>query len=129
MATREKIKKEIEYLMVCFPNYNPVLEGEMNVVTVFIQKFGKYSDEVFHEAIEDCTNELGRKFAPSTGELMHIIHELPYKGLSPIERYEKERGLRPASEVIQEMGLNDVSEEEQRLRYLEQKRKKESENE
>lgn len=126
MATRQNVKDAIENLMVRFPNYNPVLEGEINVVSVFLEEFGSTPSDTFAEAIHDLGHEDGRKFAPSVGEIIHAIKEIPFKGLTPIERFEKENGIRPAYEVIQELGLNDVTEEEQRQKYLEQMKRKEA---
>jgi hypothetical protein len=129
MATRDDIKKEIEYLMVCFPNYNPVLEGDINVVNIFLEKFGKYPTETFKEAIRDCTDEPGRKFAPSVGEIIHAIKELPFKGMTPSERFEKENGIRPAYEVLQEMGIYDLSDAEQKIKNQKLMQRKDTPNE
>jgi len=99
MATKEDVKKEIEYLMVCFPNFYPVLEGEINIISVFMEKFGDVPSDKLHEAIADCTDEPGRKYAPSIGEIKYCIEQLQYKGLSDFDLEMRRRGLKPMEEV------------------------------
>jgi hypothetical protein len=96
MLSKEDVKKEIERLMVHFPNYNPVLDGDINVVSEFYEEFKDVSPGGFREAIHNLTVEPGRKFAPSTGEIKHAINELKYKGISDVERELTRRGIKTA---------------------------------
>jgi hypothetical protein len=116
MPDREVIIKEIERLMVHFPNYHPVLEGDVNVVSEFFETFKAVPAGAFREALHDLTVQPNRKFAPSTGEIFHALSELKYKGMSNIERMAYDMGIRPASEVIAELGIGNITDEEQKAK-------------
>jgi len=125
MLTKEDIKREIAHLVVCFPNYDPVMEGDINIFTVWQECFAGVPAETFHQAVVDCANEPGRKFAPSIGEIIHAIKEIPFKGMTPTERFEKEQGIRPAYEVLREMGIYDLDDAAQRIKNQEMMKRKE----
>jgi hypothetical protein len=105
------------------------MEGDINIFTVWQECFAGVPAETFHQAVVDCANEPGRKFAPSIGEIIHAIKEIPFKGMTPTERFEKEQGIRPAYEVLREMGIYDQDDEEQKIKYQEIKARKELHNE
>ena len=125
MTTREEIKKGIRHMIICFPNYEPVLDGSPNVVDVFFETFEKYPADAFQEGIVDACKEPNRKFAPSVGEIIHAIKEIPFKGMSASDRFDKENGLRPIHEVLREMGIYDQDDEVQRQKYLKSQAEKE----
>jgi len=125
MLTKEDIKREIAHLVVCFPNYDPVMEGDINIFTVWQECFSDVPAETFHQAVLDCSQEPGRKFAPSVGEIIHAIKEIPFKGMTPLERYEKVNNIRPAYEVLREMGIYDLDDAAQKLKYEKSQKDKE----
>ena len=125
MLTKEDIKREIAHLVVCFPNYDPVMEGDINIFTVWQECFAGVPAETFHQAVLDCSQESGRKFAPSVGEIIHAIKEIPFKGMTPLERYEKVNNIRPAYEVLREMGIYDLDDAAQRIKNQEMMKRKE----
>ena len=125
MLTKEDIKREIAHLVVCFPNYDPVMEGDINIFTVWQECFAGVPAETFHQAVLDCSQEPGRKFAPSVGEIIHAIKEIPFKGMTPLERYEKVNNIRPAYEVLREMCIYDLDDAAQRIKNQEMMKRKE----
>ena len=125
MLKKDDIKKEITYLIICFPTYEPVMEGDANVFTVWQECFANIPADTLHEAVQDCTLEPNRKFAPSVGEIIHAIKEIPFKGMSASDRFDKENGLRPIHEVLREMGIYDQDDEVQRQKYLKSQAEKE----
>jgi len=116
MPDKDVIIKEIERLMIHFPNYHPVLEGDVNVVSEFYEVFKGVSAGAFREALHDLTIQPNRKFAPSTGEIFHALSELKYKGKSEIDREIMARGIKTMSEVNKEMGWDKLSDEEQKIK-------------
>jgi hypothetical protein len=129
MATRDDIKLEVSYMILAFPNYNPDLSSTPNVVDVLFGSLAKYPAGDIHQAVIDCTEQEDRKFAPTIGEIIHAIKELPFKGMTPSERFEKENGIRPAYEVLQEMGIYDLSDAEQKIKNQKLMQGKETHNE
>ena len=123
MASKEQIKKEVERLIANFPSYDPVLEGEINIVSELMEKLGGVSDEDLHKALYNLTVVPGNKFAPSTSEIIHAINELKYEGMSNTDRMVFDMGIRPASETIAELGLDKTISEEQRIKNVEMMRK------
>jgi hypothetical protein len=127
MTTREEIKKEVEYLIVSFPSYNPVLDGEINVISVFLEKFSNIPTKDFHQAIQDLVDEEGRKYAPSIGEIKHAIKELPYKGMTPGQREDVISGLKPMSEALREVlpdyDMTDEDALQRNLKWMEKEQK------
>jgi hypothetical protein len=69
MITRNDIKNLIAYIMMAFPNYNPVLDGEINAVDVYLDLLGDFPLETLKTAVRACCAESDRKFAPSAGEI------------------------------------------------------------
>jgi hypothetical protein len=127
MPDREVIIKEIERLMVHFPNYHPVLEGDINVVNEFFEVFKGVSAGAFREALHDLTVEPGRKFVPSTGEIKHAINELKYKGMTPGQREDAINGLKPMSEALREVlpdyDMTDEDALQRNLKWMEKEQK------
>jgi len=116
MPDREVIIKEIERLMVHFPNYHPILEGDVNVVSEFLEVFKAVSAGAFREALHDLTVQPNRKFAPSTGEIFHALSELKYKGMSNIQRMTYDLGIKPVAEALAELGIGNITDEEQKAK-------------
>jgi hypothetical protein len=129
MATRKNIKLEVSYMILAFPNYNPDLFSTPNVVDVLFGSLAKYPAADIHQALIDCAEQEDRKFAPTIGEIIHAIKELPFKGMTPSERFEKENGIRPAYEVLQEMGIYDLSDAEQKIKNQKLMQRKDTPNE
>jgi len=69
MADRTDIKKIMAYMGMCFPNYHPLLEGEINAVDVLLDLLGDLDVEMLQAAVKACCTEPGRTFAPSAGEI------------------------------------------------------------
>jgi hypothetical protein len=116
MITKEEIKNEIAYIVGCFPNYEPVLDGCGSVFVIWSDFFSKVPNDKLHEAVMDCCGEVGRKYAPSIGEIKHAVNELKYKGRSKIDRMTYDMGIKPASEVIAELGIGNITDEEQKAK-------------
>jgi hypothetical protein len=76
-------------------------------VDVLFELLGDIPFDKLMEGTNDCIKEPGRKFAPSVGEIIHAVNELPYKGMSDVDRYCAINGIRNAHDVLEEMGLND----------------------
>jgi len=129
MATRDDVKSVVGWMILAFPNYSPDLASKPNVIDVLFGSLSKYPAADIQQAVIDCAEQEDRKFAPTIGEIIHAIHEIPFKGLSPVERLEKEQGIRPAYEVLREMGIYDQDDEEQKIKYQEIKARKELHNE
>jgi hypothetical protein len=116
-------------MILAFPNYNPDLSSDPNVIDVLFGSLAKYPAGDIHQAIIDCTEQEDRKFAPTIGEIIHAIKELPFKGMTPSQRFEKENNIRPAYEVLREMGIYDLSDEEQKIKNQKVMQRKETPNE
>jgi hypothetical protein len=69
MADRDEIKKIMAYMGLCFPNYHPALEGEVNAVDVLLDLLGDLEIGLLRVAVKACCSEAGRSFAPSAGEI------------------------------------------------------------
>jgi hypothetical protein len=69
MTTRNDVKNLMAYMMMAFPNYNPILEGEINAIDVFYDLLGDFPLETLKTAVRACCAESDRKFAPSAGEI------------------------------------------------------------
>lgn len=106
MITKDEIKNEIAYIVVCFPNYDPPLDGDVNVFVVWSDFFGKVPANELHEAVMNCCGEVGRKYAPSIGEIKHAVNELKYKGMSDVERDLFQRGYITESDLEERDGDN-----------------------
>ncbi len=76
MATRDEIKKVIGYIKLAFPNYAPVVEGEVNSVDVFTDLLGDVDADLLWLAVKSCCTESKRAFAPSAGEIRGAALEL-----------------------------------------------------
>ena len=104
MAVKKEIKEVIQYMILAFPNYNPDLESTPNVIDVLYSSFQYVSHQELFNAVVYCTEEPGRRYAPSIGEIFQAIYIL------------RTKDIKPAHQVIEEMGLNDVSDEEQKIK-------------
>ena len=69
MANRNDIKNIMAYMGMCFPNYHPILEGEINAVDVLLDLLGDLEVDMLQAAVKACCTEAGRAFAPSAGEI------------------------------------------------------------
>ncbi len=69
MANRNDIKKIMAYMGMCFSNYHPILEGEINAVDVLLDLLWDMDVEMLQTAVKACCTEAGRAFAPSAGEI------------------------------------------------------------
>ena len=125
MATRDEIKTEVGWMILAFPNYTPDLASKPNVIDVLFGSLAKYPAADIHQAVIDCSEQEDRKFAPTIGEIIHAIKEIPFKGMSASDRFDKENGLRPIHEVLREMGIYDQDDEVQRQKYLKSQAEKE----
>jgi hypothetical protein len=76
MANRNDIKKIMAYMGMCFPNYHPILEGEINAVDVLLDLLGDMDVEMLQMAVKACCTEAGRAFAPSAGEIRGAAADL-----------------------------------------------------
>ncbi|HEY5269300.1 MAG TPA: replicative helicase loader/inhibitor [Anaerolineales bacterium] len=76
MANRDDIKKIMAYMGMCFPNYHPILEGEINAVDVLLDLLGDMDIEMLQAALKACCTEPGRAFAPSAGEIRGAASDL-----------------------------------------------------
>lgn len=76
MANRNDIKKIMAYMGMCFPNYHPILEGEINAVDVLLDLLGDMDVEMLKVAVKACCTETGRAFAPSAGEIRGAAADL-----------------------------------------------------
>ena len=116
MLHKEQVKKEIERLMINFPSYNPVLDGEINVVTELMDKLKNASDEDLRKAMYNLTVIPGNKFAPSTSEIIHAVNELKYEGMSDTDRMLFDNGYKSPSEILEELGIGKPITEEQKIK-------------
>jgi len=69
MANRNDIKKIMAYSGMCFPNFHPILEGEINAVDVLLDLLWDLDVETLQVAVKACCTEAGRAFPPSPGEI------------------------------------------------------------
>jgi hypothetical protein len=69
MVSRGEIKSVIGYMALAFPNFNPALEGTPNSVDVYADLLGDLDPDLLRLAVRDACAELGRRFAPSPGEI------------------------------------------------------------
>jgi hypothetical protein len=76
MATRDEIKKIMAYMIMSFPNYHPVLDGEVNAIDVMTDLLGDLDTTSLQVAVKACCTQAGRAFAPSAGEIRGMIGEL-----------------------------------------------------
>jgi hypothetical protein len=77
MATREDIKNIMAYMGCSFPNYHPILEGEINTVDVLLDQLGDLDKDDLQMAVRAaCMNGTGRQFAPSADEIRTKYAEL-----------------------------------------------------
>lgn len=76
MATREDIKKIMAYIGMAFPNYHPILDGEINSVDVLLDLLGDMPIETLQTAVKSCCSQPGRAFAPSAGEIRGVVADL-----------------------------------------------------
>ena len=116
MATRDEVKTEVQYMILAYPNYSPDLESTPNVIDVLYGSFKNIPPGDLHQAIVDCTEEPGRRFAPTIGDVLHAVNELKYKGMSDVDRMIMDMGIRPMSEVRAEMGWDESTDEEQKIK-------------
>ena len=75
MTTRADIKNLMAYMGMAFPNYKPVLEGEVNTVDVLFNLLGDIDLPALKTAVQACCAEPGRAFAPSAGEIRGMVTE------------------------------------------------------
>ena len=76
MATRDEIKSVIGYLALAFPSFSPILDGTPNSVDVYADLLGDLDASLLRLAVREACAELGRKFAPSPGEIREAVANL-----------------------------------------------------
>lgn len=76
MATREDIKNVMAFMACSFPNYHPILDGQVNAVDVLLNLLGDLPVETLQVAVQACCAEPGRAFAPSAGEIRGMAVQL-----------------------------------------------------
>jgi hypothetical protein len=79
MTTRNDIKNLMAFIGLAFPNFKPVLEGEINSVDVFYSLLGDIDLPALKTAVQACCAEAGRAFAPSAGEIRGMVVDLHMK--------------------------------------------------
>jgi hypothetical protein len=76
MSTREDIKNAMAFMACSYPNYHPILEGQVNAVDVMFNLLGDLPVETLQVAVQACCAEPGRAFAPSAGEIRGMAIQL-----------------------------------------------------
>ena len=68
MTTRDDIKNLIAYMVMAFPNYDPIFTGEINTVDVMLDLLGDLPLDTLKAAVKSCCSRAGQ-FAPSMGDI------------------------------------------------------------
>lgn len=77
MSSRDDIKKVIAYIGCSFPNYHPILEGDVNAVDVMWDQLGDLEyDDLMIAVRAACMPGKKREFAPSSDEIRSTLAEL-----------------------------------------------------
>ena len=76
MTTRIDIKNLMAFIGMAFPNFKPILDGEINSVDVFHTLLGDIDIADLKTAVQACCAESGRAFAPSAGEIRGMVTKI-----------------------------------------------------
>jgi hypothetical protein len=76
VTTRNDIKSLIYYMKCLYPNYNPVLEGQVNTVDALYDQLGDLDLDLLKLGVTAACGELGRAFAPSAGEIRGAVIDM-----------------------------------------------------
>jgi hypothetical protein len=79
MTTRNDIKNLMAFMGMAFPNFKPILDGEINSVDVFFTLLGDIDIAELKTAVQACCAEPGKAFAPSAGEIRGMVTKINFQ--------------------------------------------------